>query len=236
MNVKNLEFNELAILKEHSFIGPNSKTAPLNGFVVVKDGSTGEILVAKKNLVVRSGREETHRHLFKKPFKDSTLEMLNTRSINCFSIGKGGVISGGTLFEPADPTPSDADLTTIIPFRITDDSTILTDSEKKIYMQPVDTGLDSIQWKKKVVTATELVVDPSTDSTYTKITLDITKFDARDEYVNELGLFTSSYNPSATKPELMYTDFKMFSRITFPSEPLPSASEKSLVINYYIYN
>ena len=235
-DIKELSFEEQLLFKDNKVDG--RKQPQLGGFVVVKDADSGKILLAKKNLVVRSGREMTLRQIFRIPssITGETESMLKDKSILLFGIGSGGAPNNDP-FNPFAPTPADTELNSAIPFRITtaaapmpaDDVALFTDGR-------ASTG-GATEWYKKTFSNNhgEFTVNPATDETFVKLQLQITKDDARDGFVNELGLFWAKYNVSATDPNARYSDYTMFSRITFLTEPLPSNTNKALDIDYYVY-
>jgi hypothetical protein len=54
-------------------------------------------------------------------------------------------------------------------------------------------------------------------------------------FVNELGLFFVQENKDIDGNIISYTEPEMFSRITFPTEPMAYSSNKALTIEYYVY-
>jgi hypothetical protein len=231
-DVKKLSFEEQLLFKDHEV---NSRKEPnLGGFVVVKDAETGKVLLAKKNLVVRQGRELTLRKIFNNGDTAGS-------NILTFGIGKGGA-PDNSPFVPTLPTPGDADLTSRLPFRVTDAANPIPDAEQSAYTDSQtdpNNASGKVWYKKNFANGNGVVtVNASTDETFVKLELKITKDDARDLFVNELGLFFATFNAAGavtTTDNAKYTNFKMFSRITFMTEPLPSNSNKALDIDYYVY-
>lgn len=62
-----------------------------------------------------------------------------------------------------------------------------------------------------------------------KISLEISEKDARGSLISELGLFSAKKNGN------VYTDYELFSRVTFQTEPLNESLNKALLINYYVF-
>jgi hypothetical protein len=200
------------------------------GLVTMTDPDTGRVIFAKKaNLILRRGRELTLRKIFGIPYPSSDEVILNATKILLFGIGTGGTPAGDP-FNPTAPTPPDAELSTRVPFRLTSASNPLPTVDIPKYVDDVtDGGTGLTAWYKKAFTAQEIVMDDVSDDYYVKLTLDITKEDARDALINELALYSATYSAGN------YSSYRIFSRITFPTEPLPSTTNKALTVEYYIY-
>ena len=235
-DIKELSFEEQLLFKDNKVDG--RKQPQLGGFVVVKDADSGKILMAKKNLVVRRGREMTLRQIFRIPgsITGETEATLKDKSILLFGIGSGGAPSNDP-FNPFAPTPADTDLSSAMPFRITTAAAAMPSSDAALYTDGRAGSGGSTEWYKKTFTNNhgEITVNPATDETFVKLQLQITKDDARDRFVNELALYWAKFNGSATDMNAKYTEYTMFSRITFLTEPLPSNTNKALDIDYYVY-
>ena len=244
METKILSLEEKMIFKDLGIQKGTPAQPLLNGVVVIRDADTGEVLLTKKNLVVRAGRELALRQLFKMPYGTlsyenniflpstgtETLAKLNERTVNLFAIGKGGAPTASP-FSPDPVRPADNDIVAPVGFRNSTAATPLTAAEQKIYtdsrVSPVDPN--TTVWYKKTFTKNEIILDDATDSYYVKLKLDITNTEARDTIVNELCLYSSRLINGA------YLEPKIFSRITFPTEPLYATNSKALTIDYYIY-
>jgi hypothetical protein len=229
--LKELSFKERLYLKD------DKDGSPLKGLIVVYDENMNELFV-RKNLVVRTGREATIRKMFNLP--DSSIETLNdlmASSVLLFGIGDGGAPSSDP-FNPTPPSPSDSDLNTPIAFRNTSSDNPFPDAvtESK-YTHGIQQSNGSTNWMKKTFEngSGDLLIDPSTDTVYNKLSLKIDLADARDTYINEIALYYARYDATAATQNLKYTKYKTFSRVTFPTEPIPTDSQKILNIDYYVY-
>jgi hypothetical protein len=240
MHTKELNFEEQLLFKDNKI---NGRTEPnLGGFCVFKDAETGKILLAKKNLVVRNGRELTLRKIFNiARIPDNTTEIMKNKSILLFGIGNGGTAEGTPfmLNSPTySPTPSDNNLRSEISFRTSSIAAPIPEFEANMYTDfRINQDIRYNSWYKKSFTNGngEITINPATDETFVKLKLNITKDDARDKFVNELGLFFAEYDPLGSNMNEVYSKFDLFSRITFMTEPLPSNTSKALEIDYYVY-
>lgn len=205
-------------------------------FMVIRDKETGEVLQVANNLVVQSGRIFTLKKLFSilntngaTASNSSSLDNLHQRTVCCFGIGSGGTPQNDP-FNPTAPTAKDVGLSTKIPFRTVDSSsgTQLTSEEQQKY---IDENVSSTTktYYKKTFESMELIHNADNDDVYVKLGLEVSDKDARNTIVSELALF------SALKAGNNYSNFEIFSRITFQSEPLNTTTNKALLINYYIY-
>jgi hypothetical protein len=235
-DIKELSFEEQLLFKDNKVDG--RKQPQLGGFVIVKDADSGKILLAKKNLVIRRGREMTLRQIFRIPgsITDETESTLKDKSILLFGIGSGGAPNNDP-FNPFAPTPSDTDLNSAMSFRITTAAAPMPTSDVSLYTDGRASTGGATEWFKKAFSNGhgEITINPTTDETFVKLQLQITKDDARDHFVNELALYWARFNSSATDMNAKYTEYTMFSRITFLTEPLPSNTSKALDIDYYVY-
>lgn len=235
-SIKTLTFEESMLFKDH---GVSDKTMPaLSGFVVIKDAESGEVLLAKKNLVVRRGRELTLRKAFAIPgsIVGETVTSLKDKSVLLFGIGTGGTPLNDP-FNPTPPTPSDLDLNTPVSFRTSSASNVMTVTEAGKYTDGRNEAAITVGWYKKKFSNDSgvLTVDGTNDSVAVLLSLQISALDARERLINELGLYYSRFTPGATTQNTMYSEYSLFSRITFQTEPLPSNSSKALDIDYYVY-
>lgn len=213
---------ELAVCKKHNV---NLK----DNFLIIRDKETGEILNAANNLVLHKGRTLALRKLFNILPSGVNQDTMNQRSVCLFGIGSGGTPVSNP-FQPTPPTSLDSDLNTRIPFRIIDTTrgTRLTAEEQNIYTDQANEGTTQ-KFFKKAFNSVELVTNPDQDEVYVKIGLEINEKDARGGLISELAVY------SAKKAGNVYTDYEVFSRITFQTESLNESTNKALLINYYVY-
>ena len=233
--IKQMTFEERKIFNDSLF----KKTAQrISGLVVVKDAATGEILLTKKNLVVRSGRETSLRKIFNIPdtINSESESMLKDKSVLLFGLGTGGAPSSDP-FSPFAPSPADTELNSPIPFVTSSASNPLSSSDTLLYSDYRTSSGNTFDWFKKTFSngKGELTVDPSTDEVYMKLQLQISASEVRDKFVNELGLYWAKYNASGSDQNAKYSSYKLFSRITFLTEPFPSNTAKAIDIDYYIF-
>lgn len=233
---QSLTVEERMLFQEH---GVDPRHEPqLQGFVVVKDAETGRILQAKKNLVVRNGRQMTLRKIFNLPgaVVGETATTLSQKSVMLFGIGSGGTPANDP-FNPFSPTPSDTGLSSAIPFRVAGTSNPLPDADVSKYTDGRPGIGGNTDWYKKLFSngSGVITVDAATDSVYNKLSLQISALDCRDRYVNELALYWTRVLPSGVGMNAKYSDYFIFSRITFLTEPFPAATAKGLDIDYYVY-
>ena len=231
---REITIEESFLFKDHA-VNPEKEGA-LNGFVVVRD-ENGEILVAKKNLVVRSGRSISLRKIFgiADTAQGETTSALDQKTVLLFGIGSGGAPASDP-FNPTPPTPSDTYLSNHVPFRSSTVALPLSQTEEAKYADP-RTVNGTTFWYKKLFSngRGEFVVDSANDRVYNKLQLQITDKEARDTFINEISLFYTQYSSSGLTQELKYTNHTLFSRFTFQTEPLPSNTNKALNIDYYVY-
>jgi hypothetical protein len=234
-NVKQLSFEEQMMFRD---IRPDRLKSKLQGIVVVKDAEDGKILQVKPNLVVRDGREMTLRKVFNLPgaVPGESESALGSKSVLLFGIGTGGTPNNDP-FNPFQPTPSDHDLSSAISFRTSSNADPLPDADALKYSDGRSVSGGNIEWYKKLFSNGhgEITVDPVADMVYNKLSLQISPQDARDKFVNELALYWAQYNASALDMNSKFSNYFMFSRITFLTEPLPSTTNKALDIDYYVY-
>ena len=198
-----------------------------SNFIVLKDPETGTILGYRKNLVVRTGREYNLRKIFGMPYNGETITQLNNRTINLFSIGKGGSAASDP-FSPLPVTATDQNMNTEVAFRaISTSQNLGADAPKYTDMRTLN-GVN--YYYKKTFTSKSIVLDDTNNDYYVKVGLDITDLDARGEVISELGLYTSEVNSG------VYSNFRMATRVTFPSESMTINTKKGLAIDYYIYS
>jgi hypothetical protein len=274
----------------------------IGGRVVIKDEQTGEVLCSKDNLIVLRGRTFLLEKLFNVGINDTDLNTqvyrnnLNRR-VCLFQIGQGGT-PNGVPFVPIDVANLEMGLTSPVPFRVIDNTSIATKnattfspSELGKYYGKKVVGTSEEYYYKEFETqgqcATDadeynlngkwsLKKDEDDPIIYRLLTLRISDRDLRfaptasmiEEnktntsylanyvpYVNELALFFAEESLVETDADGIpvldstgktisadkhYINLEMFSRITFPSEPLgmdltKAGANKSLIIEYYIY-
>lgn len=197
-------------------------------FIVIRDPVTNNILQVKRNLVVQTGREFTLRKLFKLPYSSENETLLHNRYVCLFGIGSGGAPVSDP-FNPITPTSADTQLNTAVPFRIANTANPMPSEDANFYTDTKVNGSDT-QYMKKTFTKVELITDTVKDDYYVKATLTINEKDARGSRISELGLFSAVVPSDNT-----YNDIKIFSRITFETEPLSAATGKGLIVEYYVY-
>lgn len=206
-------------------------------FAIFRD-LEGSVLQAKENLVVRKGREMTMRKIFNNPgaIVGENQATLGLKSILLFGLGTGGTPLA-TPFAPYTPTASDADLATATPFRVSAGDLPAGDQSKYCDGRASSGTAANTDWYKKTFENGNgaITVNTSLDQVYNKLTLAVTAADARDKLVNELALYFAKYNASGVTNNDKYTEFFMFSRLTFQTESLPSTSSKGLNIDYFVY-
>jgi len=197
-----------------------NKHKPLRGIVIVKD-TEGNIIYTKDNLVVRKGRELILRKLLNIPFVSQTTTQLNNRKICSFGIGIGGTPSNDPL-NPLVPTPADSTLNTETYFVVSP----LTVPQQAKYLDSrvitVGPSTETRWFKKKFTSDPELVLnavpnadDPYNDEYYVKVNLAIDPEDCRGSNINEICLFSGIQDINDSS---LFTNFQIFSRITFPTE------------------
>lgn len=213
---------ELAVCNKHNV---NLK----DNFIIIRDKHTGEVLSAANNLVLHKGRTLALRKLFNVLPAGVNQDTFNQRSVCLFGIGSGGTPVSNP-FQPTPPTSLDSDLNTKIALRVVDSSRgdRLDTEEQSLYTDGVTEG-SAQKFYKKTFNSIELVSNPDQDEVYVKIGLEISEKDARGALVSELAIY------SAKKAANVYTDYEIFSRITFQTESLNESTNKALLINYYVY-
>ena len=204
-----------------------SNPSEKNNFIVIRDAATGAVLMTRKNLVVRKGREFNLRKIFDIPYDGETQTILDQRSINLFAIGSGGVPVADP-FNPLAPTPADINMSKEVPFRVIPSGESLPVEDVAKYHDARTVG-GNTSYYKKTYSSKAIVTDDANDDYYVKLTLDVTEKDARDAIISELGLY------SAVKNGAQFTDPRIATRVTFQSEALSQATNKALVIEYYVY-
>jgi hypothetical protein len=206
-----------------------------------------EVFGVHSNLVVRNGREVTLRKLFNLvPTYDGTEAVFNRRKICCFGVGSGGVAnlgSGGVIdpFNVIEPTPADSELNTRRPFIIKTTTLSSTEASKYLGGEIVNSGgSSSTYWYKKKFTGTPTITtlsqpiaeDAYNDEYYVRVQLSIEATDVRGESINEIAIYTG-VDTSASPGN--FTNFRLFSRITFPTEYFAAIGNKAIGVNYYLY-
>jgi hypothetical protein len=199
-------------------------------FIVVRSPRTGEILWTRHNLVVNGGREFTLRKLFNIPYAGETASQLCSRKVAFFGIGSGGTPVADP-FMPIAPTPADSKLNNEVAFRSATTTAPLTDTELGLYNDQRSDGTGGFLYYKKAFTDMELVLNTNTDEDYVHLTLDISDLDARGALISELGLFTAMNNSTTNT----WSNYQLFTRITFQTEPMSIDTSKGLNIDYYVY-
>ena len=237
--IKIMSLEDSFLFSDHGIGGPQPG---LRGVVVVKQGGNivgvQKVLQRRKNLVVRNGREMALRKIFNVPgaVSGETEASLGSKNVLLFGIGTGGTPNNDP-FAPFAPTPDDSELSNPVSFRTSSASFPMTSDETSKYSDGRAVSGGNVEWYKKLFGNGngEITVNPETDEVYNKLSLQISAQDARDKFVNELALYWTKYNPAANDMNARYTEHFMFSRVTFLTEPLPSATSKALDIDYYVY-
>jgi hypothetical protein len=250
-NIKRLKFQEGKFLDETTNIRQaiaTSKEKPhLRGRVIIRD-EFGNVILEKDNLIVLRGRTFALEKLFNMTITSSSgYKMDLNRQVCLFKVGSGGADVASAPFTPYVPKFSDLDLVTPVPFVSVDANknnvsseqnnpsyvTSLTTTQARTYYQPVArTSQTSITdyFCKVFDTTPSWFFDNVNNEVYVHCTLRVAASDARNQYVNELGLFFGDYNATANT----YSNIEMFSRICFDTESLTNQT-KQLVVDYYIY-
>ena len=223
----------------------------LRGHVCIRDHK-GNIILEEDNLIVLRGRTFVLEKLFDTTIGVDSGYIRNlNRKICLFKIGSGGADIEAAPFDPVVPAYSNMNLTTPFPF-ITVDSeknldaekasntsivTALSQAETLIYYDMVSETPDPARpsyviyhYYAKKFEAEQWYINKTNNEIYRQLTLRISEKNARNEILNELGLYIGQYND----PGNNYSNLELFSRITFDSEPLGNAN-KQLVIDYIIY-
>jgi hypothetical protein len=255
--IKILKFNENNTFTDSNNITrPMPKNSnPFRGHVVLRD-ENGDIILEKDNMIVLRGRTFALEKLFDSTASGSGfptgasayIENLN-RKICLFKIGKGGAPISSP-FSPDAVSYEDTDLVEPIPFVIhdptgteldPDNNSIIEDLPTRIANKPhkyqlgVNSTIISTTGSKDYYAKTfdadpEWYYNLTDNEVYKKITCSIGLIDARNEIVNELGLFFGSYDNVTG----IISNVEMFSRITFDTESLSNPT-KQIIVEYYVY-
>lgn len=255
IETKQLKFDDSTSLQEKFLKNAGSKsTTNLRGHVVFKD-ENGNIILEKDNLIVLRGRTFVLEQIFKQAITDTQntdyIKDLN-RKVCLFKIGDGGANVQTAPFNPFVPEHTDEQLAHALPFVTVDPDknldpvkqknpsilTELSDADKLVYHNPVKDGTVTHYMCKSFngsgagnpITGTEWGYNKINNEVFIKCNLLISVKDARNQYLNELGLYFAQYVPE-TKT---YKNIEMFSRITFDTESCTNFS-KQIQIEYYIY-
>jgi hypothetical protein len=237
----------------------------VQGHVVMTDMETGQVILKKSNLIVLRGRlfvleqifnnHDLNTNVIRDDDITSGYKTTSGRQICMFRVGTGGTPSLPLV--PEAPVFYNDRLIQPVPFRLDVQDNIRNPYfnvaiNKSIYsgVEDNDTyygraynykAFDSAEWWINTDTLTGGVV-------YHKLTLTISEQDFRyipasvdtlniptyTPYINELALYFAAPSTDADGV-VTFTDPEMFSRITFPTEPLALTSKKSIRIEYYIY-
>jgi len=246
-DTKNLKFSEKSLLTDKFDISNITPTSFLRGRVVMRD-EKGNIFLEKDNMIVLRGRTFALEHLFKDPISASSGYTQDLdRKICLFKIGDGGADVETAPFDPFVPSYQNLDLSNPVPFITVDPNknadpikqanpsivTELAPGDELIYYDKVVDGGDPAvfhYYGKVFDTAPEWTFNEAGNEVYKKVTLRINTKDARNQYVNELGLFFASLDTGGN----VYENIEIFSRICFDTESLTNLT-KQIVIEYFIY-
>lgn len=212
-----------------------AKTERLNGrgFLVIKN-SDDEVLKIVANKVVFRGKVYVLEMLFNKdidPMIDGAYLNDRGRAICGFQIGSGGVVSGETT--PVEVGELDVALANRHPFRTIDHNVgqqDLTELERNQYFDKLSAGgVD--KYFGKAASSTEWAVDKSTNTVSTVTTAEVTKLDARETTLNEVGIYLARKDSSGAY--VTFTNLELFSRLTFKS--IPIEDETVFKLQYHLF-
>jgi hypothetical protein len=194
----------------------------------------GNLLLKRENLVVMRGRVFALEKVFDLPMAATVAENFSTdldRKVCLFKIGTGGT----PLDDPFNPNkvkPLESDLSNSVPFRTLTVDESLDDEVSDLYQllstENAGTDQELRKYFAKKIGTQEWFYKAEENKAFIKVTLKISAEDARDQKVNELGLFLAKENEDGT-----FSDSEMFSRITFHSESLENT--KAGTILYYVF-
>lgn len=217
----------------------------LKGRVIMRD-EQGNTILEKDNLIVLRGRTFALEKLFEDVITAGSGYKLDiTRKIGLFKIGSGGANVATAPFSPYTPIFSDENLGKQEPMVIVDVNkaadplkqanpsivTSLSTAQQAVYYDGVVQGDGTTHYFAKTFDANPVwTFNKVTNEVYKKIQLTIATTDARNKFINELGLFISKYN-SVTKK---HDNIELFSRICFDTESLTNLT-KQISVEYFIY-
>lgn len=212
------------------------------GRVVARDGSTGEALFERDNIIVLRGRVFALEKMFEDAVPPGTSQggyayaRNLSRTVCLFCVGSGGAPASDP-FSPYAPAFSDVAMTTPEPFRVVDPADPagfppLTAAEQLVYYSPVTDGAGVTRYYSKRFEELdpEWVVDTSGNEAYKKLVLRVGELDCRGRTVSELGLQVAAYDAASNE----MSDVELLSRLTFPTESLADPA-KVIVVEYYVY-
>lgn len=216
------------------------------GIAVIRDTESGEVVGVERvreNLVVRTGREYALRKLFNLPPTGDTLTTYSRRMICAFGVGSGGTPSNNPQMA-ITPTPADSNNNTPVPFKTSTALLPLSPTDLAKYITPGEVitvaGIPTTHYFYKRFTGTPIIStvatptleDPNADEYYVRVKLEIDINECRNSSINEISLYTGMDTTST--PEV-FTDLRIFSRITFATEYFPLTPTKGISVDYYIY-
>lgn len=252
MSTKQLSFSDFVQHKDE--FRRHGDGNNMKGIVTMKDNDTGRIVFSRRNnLILLRGRTYALESLFSDTIDNNGVSngerpyLSNlSRSINGFTVGRGGTVGPSTPFEPKAVEPRDRWLTTEIPFRIHDttaDETypefFVPGSERTLYTNGREAGANQREYYMKRFDNFDPAwnFDETSNEVYKLIQMTINEHDCRtlsDPMVNELALVMSENlgtQDANSFPE--FGDIEIFSKIHFPTEYLSEG--KSLSIEYLVY-
>lgn len=254
MSIINNDYNITMEVNEHFRLEDgidlaNKMNKPwLRGHVVFRDPVTGKVLLEKDNLILLRSRAYVLELISGLRVSANTDYNVNNynRTIQLFKIGSGGADVTSSPMEVVAPKFNNTELYQSIPFKIEDPNTNVdvqkkanpsyvlsfTDEQKKTYYLDEESPDGSVSYYGKVFekNSPRLVVNTTTNVCYFTCNLNITKEEARGQYLNELGLVLANYNSKTNK----YENAELFSHITFETISLKSL-KRGVIISYNIY-
>ena len=258
-NVKQISFADaLDVIRDERVNAEYRVDGGMTGVVTMCEPETGRIVFSKRhNLIVLRGRTFALEKLFHDTIDSSGVNSgvrpyisdLDRRII-AFSVGKGGSPASDP-FAPYAPPPTGAHgvgLAQRIPFRLHDTETGAA-GDPHLFIPPAELanygGAEAVvnspnqyYYYLKHFDSRDPVwfFDEIRNTVYKQITMSITKDDCRtssSNWINELSLYFARVGGVDLRGGVSFVNPEMFSRITFPAEPL--SANKSLEIIYNVY-
>lgn len=193
----------------------NDSTGP-KGFVIIKDTKTGEILVKKHNMIVKTGKEFLLNFLLQNSGSETPTTTVCTTYNNTYKDYRLNKYAFGACTAE-----------TTYDFTKDDFNKVNNTHTEPSYKDIILEGGSSGGATSNMIVSSGSGYDSSTVLTghpYLKFVFQETG-DQRLDYVSELGLFLSKGDDN---PE-----YELFSRIVF--DPIPYGANTNFTISYYIY-